>query len=368
MATLVPEDHYLQDLRRTRDGLLAASVGALLVVLIAGGAVLASVHRSLGRVVSSSARMRDFDFAPSPARSSFRDVDEVMDGLEQAKTALRAMRKYVPVDLVRQLYRARREPVLGGEVKDVTIMFTDVAGFTTVSERLSPDALAAALGRYFEVMTAAIHASGGTVDKYIGDAVMALWNAPEPQVDHAAAACAAALGCVEATSALFASPDWQGLPPLHTRFGLHRDEAMVGHFGAPDRISYTALGDGVNLASRLEGLNKAYGTTILASQAVRDAAGDGFTFRLVDVVKVKGKTKGCRVYELLGRAQEARDVVAVYERAFEAYQQRRFAEAAEALEAQPEDPPSRVLAERCRRLAASPPGEGWDGVHEALEK
>jgi adenylate cyclase len=371
VATVVPEDHYLGALRRTRNIVVAASAAALLLALVVGGAALASVQRSLGRVVASTTRMSAFDFAPSPAGSSFRDLAQVLDGLEQSKTALRAMGKYVPVDLVRQLFRARREPVLGGEMKDVTLMFTDVEGFTTVSERLTPDVLATALGRYFEVMTSAVHHSGGIVDKYIGDAVMALWNAPETQPDHPAAACGAALRCVEATAALFASPEWGGLPALRTRFGLHRDEAMVGHFGAPDRISYTALGDGVNLASRLEGLNKAYGTTILVSEAVRDAASDRFSFRLVDVVKVKGKTRGTRVYELLGEgllAGDRREVVRRYEAAFEVYQRRGFAEAAGMLQAQAADPPSRVLAERCHRLAAEAPGEDWDGVHAALEK
>jgi len=146
---------------------------------------------------------------------------------------------------------------------------------------------------------------------------------------------------------------------------------MVGHFGAPDRISYTALGDGVNLASRLEGLNKAYGTTILASEAVRDGAADRFAFRLVDVVKVKGKTRGVRVYELLGAGplpDEVRERVSRYETAFAAYQDRRFAEAAAHLDPQGSDAPSRALAERCRRLAVTPPPPDWDGVHEAHEK
>jgi adenylate cyclase len=368
VGIVVPEDHYLGSLERTRRMLLGSSAFVLLAMILAGALALRSVQAGLARIVHSAARMRDFDFSPSAPASAFRDVGEVMEDLEQAKTALRALGKYVPLALVRQLYRARQEPRLGGELRDLSMLFTDIRDFTSFSERLAPDALAAALGRYLEAMTGAVHAHGGTVDKYIGDAVMALWNAPEACADHAARACAAALACRAATEALFASPAWQGLPPFYTRFGVHRDEVMVGHFGAPDRLSYTALGDGVNLASRLEGLNKSYGTQILVSEAVRQAVGDAFAFRLVDIVAVKGRSQGVSVYELLGTVAQAQPATASYERAFEAYQQRRFAEALGLLEALSHDPPSQVLASRCRQFLVAPPPPDWDGIFIAQEK
>jgi adenylate cyclase len=144
---------------------------------------------------------------------------------------------------------------------------------------------------------------------------------------------------------------------------------MVGHFGAPDRMSYTALGDGVNLASRLEGLNKAYGTTILVSQTVRESVGDAFAFRLVDVVAVKGKSKGVRVYELLGpRGAPVGPEIRRYEEAFAAYAQGRFADALARLAQHEDDPPSRVLAERCRLYLKVPPPPGWTGIYMAHEK
>lgn len=368
VGVVVPEDHYLGTLEHARRMLLGTSALVLLAMIVAGALALHSVQGGLARIVDSAARMRDFDFSPSPSASTFRDVGEVMEDLEQAKTALRAMGKYVPIGLVRQLYRARQEPRLGGELRDLTMLFTDIRDFTSFAERLPPDVLAAALGRYLEAMTGAVHAHGGTVDKYIGDSVMALWNAPEPCADHAARACAAALACRQATEALFASGAWEGRPPFYTRFGVHRDEAMVGHFGAPDRLSYTALGDGVNLASRLEGLNKSYGTQILVSEAVRRSAGDAFAFRLVDIVAVKGRSQGVRVYELLGTVGPAQPGMAIYERAFEAYQQRRFAEALGLLEALSHDPPSQVLASRCRQFLATPPSADWDGIFIAREK
>src|SRR6185436_16507256 len=215
-----------------------------------------------------------------------------------------------------------------------------------------------------------IHSTQGTIDKYIGDAIMAVWNTPTPCSDHPRRACEAALACREAEARLFGSPEWNGRLPLHTRFGIHRDRVMVGHFGAPDRMSFTALGDGVNLAARLEGLNKHYGTTILVSEAVREETKDEFAFRLVDVVAVKGRSRGVRVYELLGRADARAERASerAYERALERYWARDFAGALTILEAQLADPPSGVLAERARILAANPPPAEWDGVYVARVK
>src|SRR5262249_9306770 len=151
-----------------------------------------------------------------------------------------------------------------------------IKGFTELSERLSPDELAKKLGLYLEAMTHAIVETKGTIDKFIGDAVMAIWNAPEPVPEHARAACRAALACIEKTKTLYQSAAWKGLPALHPRYGIHPDTVMIGHFGAPERISYTALGDGVNLAARLEPLCKQYGITAMVSETIAESAKDEF--------------------------------------------------------------------------------------------
>jgi adenylate cyclase len=364
LAVVGSEDDYLGNLIQTRHQLLAAALLVMGTILLCGALTLRSVQRGLSRVIGATGRMRQFDFAPTPTDAPFRDVRVVMESLEQAKTAMRAMGKYVPMDLVRDLYEMNREPALGGELRELSIMFTDIEGFTSVAEAIPPDRLALALGQYLQVMTAAIHDQGGTVDKFIGDGVMALWNAPRPCADHAAKASAAALACVAATRRLFASDDWKGLPPLRTRCGLNRDRVMVGHFGAPDRISYTALGDGVNLASRLEGLNKQYGTSIIVSQAIRDEAGNAFSFRLLDRVAVSGKTQAVQVHELLESPQAW---VRQYENALEFYWRRDFAAAAAILERQPSDPPSVAMARRCRQLISQPPPADWDGVFSAMK-
>jgi len=198
--------------------------------------------------------------------------------------------------------------------------------------------------------------------------VMAFWNAPVERADHARLACAAVLACREATRELYASPEWCA-PPLRTRFGLHCGEAMVGNFGAPERFGYTAMGDAVNLASRLEGLCKQYGVEALVSEALEERARGAFSFRLVDRVAVKGRKQGVRVYELLGTAAQGLPAAArEYQAAFASYERRDFARAAARLELHPEDGPSRVLLERCRALLVLPLPPDWNGVHVASAK
>ena len=171
---------------------------------------------------------------------------------------MRAMGKYAPVDLVRRLYREKSEPVLGGKLMEISIMFSDIKGFTTFSEQLTPNQLADVLGLYLDALSRVIQReTRGTIDKYIGDGIMTIWNAPEPVPDHPRMACLAALRCRDAARALAQTSEWRGLPVFETRFGLHCAIALVGHFGASDRMNFTAIGDAINLASRLEGLNRA---------------------------------------------------------------------------------------------------------------
>jgi len=185
-------------------------------------------------------------------------------------------------------------------------------------------------------------------------------------------ACRAALACMKATDALYASKAWEGLPPLTTRYGLHASRVLVGNFGAPTRLTYTALGDGVNLAARLEPLCKQYGVVTLVSETIVASAKEDFVFRRIDRVAVKGKTEGIDVYELLGAKGD--DIEALprarrYEEAFAAYLARDFDRAIMLVEPHAkDDPPSAVLAERCRKLAAQPPPASWRGVHVASSK
>jgi len=372
VGIVVPRSHYLGKLAGMRDRLLAGSLGIMLLIVAVGSLILRGVKRAQAQIINESLKMNAFDFSPAPTASAFRDVSEVLGSLEKAKTAMRAMGKYAPIDLVRRLYRENSEPALGGQAMEISIMFTDIKGFTTYAEQLSANELADALGRYLDTMAGIIQQeTHGAIDKYIGDAIMAFWNAPEPLRDYAHMACLAALRCRDAGRALAVSPEWGGRPGFETRFGLHLDTALVGHFGAHDRMNYTAIGDAVNLGARLEGLNKQYGTTIIASERIVAAAGDRFEFRLLDLVAVKGKSKAVRIYELLGAkdgAASRNEAVNAYEEAFERYLARDFASAIDLLKKHEADPPAAVLIGRCRDYLREPPPEAWNGIFVAQSK
>ena len=179
-------------------------------------------------------------------------------------------------------------------------MFTDVRDFTTIAESADPDVLMRQTSRYFSALTEAFLAEGGTVDKFIGDAVMVFWNAPNPQPDHVERACRAALAGKAASDKLNTQFEAEGLKPFFTRFGIHVGEAVVGNLGSTERMNYTALGNTVNLASRLEGLNKQFGTAILVSEDVYLRVQHRFQFKALESVIAKGMTKETRVFELVG--------------------------------------------------------------------
>jgi adenylate cyclase len=177
-------------------------------------------------------------------------------------------------------------------------MFTDLANFTQITENADPEKVMLYTSRYLAALSDAVMANGGTVDKFVGDAVMAIWNAPADDPDHVVHACAGALACREANRALNEAFAREGWPPYRTRFGLHTGDAVVGNIGSADRMNYTVLGATVNLAARLEPLNKDYGTEILVSHAVAERASARFAFRFVDTVRPKGFEDSVRIFEL----------------------------------------------------------------------
>ena len=285
----------------------------------------------------------------------------------------RAFSRYLSPVVVRDLVRRPERLELGGEEAVATVLFSDLAGFTTFSESLSPKDLIGVLNDWFTPATDIILGSGGTLDKFIGDAVMAFWGAPLPDDDQAAKALGAALAMDAAMRGLSGRFAARGLPLLRARMGLHRGPAVVGNVGSRERFNYTILGDTVNLASRLESLNKQYGTAILATAAVCDAAGDAFPRREIDVVRVKGRSAAVAVFEPLGPAgTPAPGWAATFAAARAAYGERRFGDALAGFlatdAARGGDAASVIFAGRCRRYLADPPPGDWDGVFVPTEK
>ena len=306
------------------------------------------------------------EFAPSdPPLSRIREIRELGHAMALMKTNLRSFRKYVPADLVGDLVRSGQEAMLGGERINATVYFSDIVDFTPVAEQLRPEEIVGHLGAYLQSMSDGVARHGGTVDKFIGDAVMAFWNAPRPNAAHAADACRAALANQRQLDLL--NEQWRaaGKPVFRTRIGLHTGPVVVGNIGSELRMNYTVIGDTVNLASRLEQLNKLYGTRILISETTRAAAGAAISARPVDRASVKGKTIVVTVYELLCEAAaetpEQAGLRCRTEEAFAHYQRGDYTSAAAAyrdlLKRWPADGVAAVLLKRCEDLAAQPPSE-----------
>ncbi len=276
---------------------------------------------------------------------------------------------YLSPDLARLVSERPEMLALGGEKRELTVLFSDIRGFTTMSEQLEPEALVELLNEYFGKMTDVIFQQDGTLDKYIGDAIMAVWGAPVPQSDHAVRACRAALGMVSGLEALVADWRQRGLPDLDIGIGINTGPMVVGNMGSARRLSYTVIGDNVNLGSRLEGLNKMYGSHVIASEATVQAARGVLVVRELDLVRVKGKRLPVRIYEVLGIVDDRErwaPLLRDFNTALAAYREQRWDDAvfafAAVLEKYPEDGPAQLYIERCRDMLAAPPESDWDGV------
>ena len=283
---------------------------------------------------------------------------------------------YVSGDVIEDMLADPDRLKLGGQEKVLTVMFSDLVGFTTYSERYSPSAVIEILSDYYNRMTEQVFANRGTLTNYIGDELMAIFGAPVEQADHAQSACAAAIAMREQRGALAEEFAKIGRPPLRARTGINSGTMLVGNVGSKYRFAYTVLGDHVNLASRLEQLNRIYGTETIISEHTAALVTNAFILRQLDMVRVKGREQALRIYELVGTANmvqppKEQRVLELYPEAFEAYQQQRFAEALEmfshCLVLLPEDRPSRLMADRCRLYGEHPP-ENWDGVFEHQTK
>ena len=281
--------------------------------------------------------------------------------------------QYVSRPVVDRILADPARARLGGERKELTVLFADIRGFSQVAEGMAPEQLAAFLGEFLSPMTDLVLASGGTLDKYIGDAIMAFWGAPVDMPDHAARACEVALRMQQALAGLNRAWEQTGRPAIAIGIGLNTGPMAVGNMGATARFEYTVLGDQVNLASRLEALTKEYGVGILVGEATARAAGEAFAFREIDLVRVKGRAGSAPVFELVGRRDDGEGGGeggdgAPFARALALYRERRFDEARAAFAARPGDPAAAVMAARCEVLEAAPPPPDWDGVYDQRSK
>src|SRR4051812_8191881 len=325
IATVIPAEDILGEIPAATRRLYMIVIASVVVVSLLGAFV---AHRLISRPIAAIAgqmqQIERFHLDKLTYRPSrLRELDDLSRALRLMGTGLSAFRKYLPADLVEILIREGIEAKPGGRTQPLTVLFTDLAGFTGLTEA-APDKIVEILGDHLDFMSRIVAAHAGTVDKFIGDSVMAFWNAPASNPLHALSACKAAVACRDAFLRSAQGMQAMDLGKVGLRIGVNSGSALVGNIGSRDRLNYTAIGDVVNVSSRLEALNKRYGTDILIGEATRAEAGDAVVVRRVDQVAVYGRRGGIQVYELLGLTETRSELgdlswIAQYDDGFERY-------------------------------------------------
>ena len=365
----------LQRVRRRR----AWVGGAVAPVIIAGYLVVAHVlFAGSGLVIDVAAPVLACVFITLTSLVAA----VATEGREKAQLRS-AFSQYVNDVVVDRIVADPTRASLGGERRDLTVLFSDIRGFSSFSEQLEPEVLSAYLNEYLTPMTELVMDEGGMLDKYIGDAIMAVYGAPIDLEDHAQRACGSALHMLRALEPLNRHWRERELPDIAIGIGINSGPMSVGNMGSEARFSYTVLGDTVNLGARLEGLTKQYRVSVLVGEETEARARDAFRFRELDWVRVKGRASTTRIYELLGpreangatgerATQLSADDLDLYQRALDDYRRRDWDSAAQNfagfLERHPDDGPARMMTERIATLREHPPGADWDGVYDQVSK
>ncbi len=302
--------------------------------------------------------------------------NDMTKGLKEREFIKSTFERYVSKAVASEIIKNPELVRLGGSKKELTVMFSDIGGFTTLSETLTPEEVVKRLNEYFEGMSSAILEFNGTINQFQGDAIVAFWGAPVPQENHAVLACLAALRCRDFLKTLQERWIEQGIPARTFRFGINTGEVVVGNIGSSSRFEYTVIGDEVNLASRLEGANKIYGTQILISENTYRLAKEEIAARELDIIRVVGKTYPVKVYELVSLKSDLDDrnsaILEKFQTGINLYRERKWNEAREyfekILELNPGDTPSKEYLTRCNEYQNFPPPPDWDGVYELRSK
>ena len=360
-----------ENVAESQSSLLMIELLLLLFGLLLSGWVARRVAKPLERITEEQRRIQDLRLdGEFELKSPIVEVDSLSRSLGAMRTSLRAFQIYMPAELVRELILRGEDAALGGQERELSILFADIAEFTSISEELRPEELMLQLSEYLGLLAEIIRTHSGTVDKYLGDGVMAFWGAPVLSEHHASDACRAALECRNRIQELNEAWQAQGKKPFWSRIGIHTGNTLVGNVGSANRMNYTVVGDSVNLASRLEGINKIYQTNIIVSSETQEEAGSQFLFRPLDTVRVKGKKKGVKIFELLDSKEQAsekqKQFCTEFSRGVWAYSVRRFDQAYEAFkqlsETFPDDVPTQIYLRRSRRFSIVPPGVEWEPI------
>lgn len=357
------------------------AIGVLATVMVISVILSFVLARSASKPIESLAllaqKIGKLDFSHKvQAESKITEVQNLSYSMNLMQIGLQAFTQYLPKDVLKSLFDAGSVAAPGGKEKDVSIMFADIANFTHFSENLSPNDLVLQLNEYLGCFSSVIIRNQGTVDKYIGDAVMAYWNAPCDCDDFAFKACNTAIQGLHNLSVL--QKEWARLnkPVFFARVGINTGNVVLGNIGTEEHLNYTVIGDNVNLASRLEGLNKVYGTTIMISDVTLKACGDRLVTRPIDLVAVKGKDIKILVHELFGLTNETSGKIVTFcnefKAAFAAYRNKDWSTGLKLFEKIAEqhsdDRLTQIYLDRCRGFVVNPPDASWDGGQEMAQK
>ena len=369
MLSITPMNDFKAAFNRNGQLIVYFGSAAILLQLLLIYVLSRRISRPLERItrsIQNLVSLRDTKRASGERHSWIDEIATLSGAVQRLSSTLSAFTSYIPRDLVTDLLSTGKPIEIGGESRYLTILFTDLKDFSSLSEVTPSRELLIRVSAYLELMTYAIKEEAGTVDKFIGDAVMAFWGAPLLNQHHAYHACVAALKGKKRMASLNAHLASEGKPPLHVRIGIHSDAVLVGNIGSTERLSYTVMGDGVNVAARLEGVNKEYGTQICVSQTLFKEAGERLWMRPIDRITVKGRKGDLIIFELLGtrdgpeetRATEIeKRVCGLTQTAFDLYSQGDFGAAAlgyAQLVEQFQDPVAAVMLEKCRSAMVAP--------------
>lgn len=374
LVIIAPVDDFISTFAKTLNMtfIIAGILFGLSIVLIYYVAI--RISKPLMQLAAEARKIEQLKLDKyQPVHSNIEEIDILSKTIESLHSSIGIFSKFLPKDLVYKLLQKNVPFTLGGKNDELTIMFTDIVNFTNISEHIPAEYLMQHVSDYFDKMSQVIMKHKGTIDKYIGDSIMALWGAPNPDNNQAYNACLAALACQSRLSSL--NETWAGLnkPQFFTRIGIHTGSVVVGNMGSRDRMNYTVLRDNVNLASRLESLNKIYGTQILVSDTIVEKTERYFLFRLVDKVAVKGKMGSIKVYELIDIKDESKenmkektDYCVKAKDAFEDYAAKNWNKAIEKYQRIQKDYPwghtiASIMIERCKYYKRTPPKGDWDG-------
>lgn len=374
VGMVIPDEDIMGIVYKNNRIVLIISLSVIIVAIVISIVLASFISKPMNVLATEMDNIRKLDIAENESvviDSGIQEIDTMVDSFEGMKQGLVNFKKYVPSDLVSQLIKDNQNAKIGGKKQVLTLLFSDIENFTGITEQTKPEELVSRLYDYFSIFAHSISENKGTIDKYIGDSIMAFWGAPtEMDVKtHAHLACKAALSCQ--IQGFNLSNVWarEGKPRFRTRFGIHTGEVVVGNMGSDERINYTVLGDNVNLASRLEGINKYYGTEIIVSATTHDLVKDDFEFRVLDKITVKGKTQAILIYELLAEKNKLDmkllKLYKMYETGLKYYFIGDWDNCLKYMSAvikNLDDSAAKVIKERAENFKANPP-KNWSGVY-----